>query len=618
MSDKRATKKFKMTEHERELNRKRVANFRARKKEEQKLLLKNNEVQNSRNVETKEKSSYAKVIERFNQMMSTYGNGMTLNNWYDAFEQAMRDYVNQPSVLNRKIKAISSLPVDYTKEEIGEFLRNPYENEKALRQTSEVLRWTAYPYYKITKTYQDIPTYHYCTTPLYISEKDAKSEEYKREERLLDKLNKELSPDRVAHKITGQTVSQGKAFYYLRVKADKSHNNINYAFLQQLPTDYCTIIGENNKSGWTVAFDLMYFLQEGTDPFQYGDLFIPYLTDFNEMFEKKDLNSKSAAVKCKSGRVDFYFENVKTNAWGNPRVVNKGNTWYYWVMLPIDKVYAFEIDNTTAANASPLSGLMLTYSQQSDYESAQMSLLLNPLLMLFTGEIPYFTDNGATTDDGFRLSNGARKMFEVFFDELMASHNASGTAFFSAPAQNIKSHTFPEVNNANEIATSFNKYAIEKSGLGAIIPLSEPKAGQANLSALLESRYSNCIYKQFERMMNNLYERLNLNFEWKFTMFGSIYTDDTLRENLEKRLSNGDISVYPYLAAMDGQSMLDKLSVMYSVKESGFLDMLTPTATSYTQSANSNVRQVEESGRPKNKTTTEGSEKTEDSGDTKH
>ena len=65
------------------------------------------------------------------------------------------------------------------------------------------------------------------------------------------------------------------------------------------------------------------------------------------------------------------------------------------------------------------------------------------------------------------------------------------------------------------------------------------------------------------------------------------------------------------MAALDGQSMLDKLSVMESVKESGFLELLTPPKTSYTQTANG---QNNEGGRPKNKTTTEGSEKTEDNG----
>ena len=95
-------------------------------------------------------------------------------------------------------------------------------------------------------------------------------------------------------------------------------------------------------------------------------------------------------------------------------------------------------------------------------------------------------------------------------------------------------------------------------------------------------------------------------------MFGSIYTDNELRENLEKRVSNGDTSVYPYLAALDGQSMLDKVAVMNGVEASGFLDMLTPPATSYTQSADGKTV-----GRPKNKKITEGNEKSADSGNVK-
>ena len=607
MNGETATKEYKLTEHERELNRKRVAAHRARKKENSQ---KNNNAKGNNFV-----SSYKEVIERFNSIMNNYGAGLSYDQLYGAFMRAGSNYMNNPKNLNRGVKSVSALPIDYSKEEIGQFLQNPYENESALRETSEILKWTAYPYYKINKTYQDIPTYHYCTTPRYITTEIANSEEYKREERLLDKLNKELCPDSQAHRITGQAITEGKAFYYLRTKVDKVHNQVNYAFMQQLPTEYCTIIGRNNISGWTIAFNLMYFMHSGTDPMQYGDLFKPYLEDFNGMFYEEKQEGYTAvfsSVDCKGNKIDFYPENVKQNAVGEPKVFKRNGEWFYYVVLPVDKCYAFEIDDTTPAVASPLSGLMLTYAQQSDREAMETSLLLNPLLMLFTGEIPYFNENNVTKEDGYRLSNGGRKMFETMFSQLMAANNASGTAFFSAPVQNIKSHTFPEVTKANEISSSYNRYAVEKSGLASLIPLSDPKAGQANLSAQLESRYTDCIYKQFERMMNNLYESLNLRFDWQFTMFGSIYTDDALRESLEKRIANGDTSVYPYLAALDGQSMLDKISVMNSVKASGFLDMLEPPATAYTQSGNAGGG---EAGRPKNKTVTEGSEKTADSGE---
>lgn len=613
MSENKATKQFKMSEHERELNRKRVANYRAKKKASQ------SEIALDKTEAKKTFSSYSGALQRFNDLISAYS-GIGMDGIFSAFTRAGESYTaNMPTIQNTRVKAISSLPAEYSKEEIGEFLRNPYANEKALRQTSEILKWTAYPYFKITKTYQDILTYRHFTSPKYITKDDPKTDEFKREERLLDKLNKAIKPSQVAHKIAGKALTSGKIFYYPRVKVDKVHNKVDFAFLQQLPTDWTTIIGLNNISGYTVSFNMMYFMRIGTDPLQYGDLFKPYLKDFNEMFvEPRDRRVAGkvayasietvAKIKGKNGTFNFYPENVNKTAEGNPRVFKQDGEWFYWVSLPVNKVWGFEIDDTTVAVASPLSGLMLTYSQQSDYEAAQLSLLLNPLIKIFTGEIPYFTDNGSTTEDGFRLSLGARAMFETMFEQLMLRNNTSGTAFFAVPTNNIKSHDYAESANANKISMSFNQYGMSKAGLSGIIPVDEDvKAGQAELSSKLESRFGCCIYEQFERMMESVYEELNLRYSWKFTMFGSIYTDDKLRESLEKALANGDISVYPYLAALDGLSMLDKMSIMYTVKSGDFLDMLTPPATSYTQAKR-------EAGRPKNEEVTEGNEKSTDAG----
>ena len=241
-------------------------------------------------------------------------------------------------------------------------------------------------------------------------------------------------------------------------------------------------------------------------------------------------------------------------------------------------------------------------------------MLLNPLIKIFTGEIPYFNDDGATKPDNYRLSEAGKFMFEAFFDNLMAANNTSGTAFFTAPVQNIKSHDYPESANANKVASSFNEYATEKSGLAAIIPISDPKAGQANLSAKLEARYTECIYRQFERMINTIYKSLNLNYEWDFHFFGTIYTEEEERKNANTAISNGDISAHFVLAALDRQSWVDKLSMMNAIKESGLLDMLIPPITSYTaKQENSGLPPT--GGRPKAEGITEGNEKTADSGD---
>lgn len=593
-------------ERQKALNRERVARCRAKKKAEQA----------QKAAEGEKPSSYAAILSKMNAIVQNYGGAFTADSIYAAFTRAGKYWANEPTIQNARVKAISSLPADFTKEDIGEFLRNPYGNEQPLRQTSETLKWTTYPYFKIIKTYQDIPTYRYYTKPLYLKGEEAKTDEFWREAVLLDKLNKELRPDAQAHKIAGEALAQGKVFYHCRVKADKSHNRVDYAFLEALPIDWCTIIGRNNVSGWTVSFNLMYFVQAGTDMRQYGDLFEPYITDFEGMFiEPKETKRGSkavyASIKGKNGTYNFYPDNLRQNANGSPRVFKQDGRWFYYVSLPVDKVWTFEIDDATPNVASPLSGLLMTYSQQADYEAAQLSLLLNPLIKIFTGEIPYFNDTGSTAEDGYRLSIGGRAMFQAYFNDLMRQNNTSGTAFFSAPVQNIKSHDYPESANANKVASSFNEYSTEKSGLAAIIPISDPKAGQANLSAKLEARYTECIYRQFERMVKVIYEGLNLRYEWDFRFFGTIYTDEETRKSANADIANGDVSAMFILAALDGQSWLDKLSMIRAIKGSGILDLLTPPATSYT----AGKLGQDKGGRPKNEGITEGNEKSADSGD---
>lgn len=574
------------------------------------------------------KSSWDGLLKRFNEINEMYA-GLPYNAMLSAFANAGWLLTNEPHVQNNRVKAISSLPAAYSKDEIGEFLRKPYESEAPLRETAEILSWTAYPFFKIVKTYADIPTYHYYTKPLYLDPETAKTKDFLREATLIDKISKELDPAKTAHKVTGKAMKAGKVFYTLRYDIDKAHNAVKSIFLQPLPEDYCMIIGQNNISGYTVSFNLMYFLQPGTNIYAYGDLFSDtILGDFNDMFKeverKRYIYMESGnggyTVNCKGKEIKFYPDNLKKNAEGNPRIFMQNGQWMYWVSLPIDKVWVYEIDDSTPAAASPLAGLFLTYGQQSDYEATQLSLLMNPLIKIFTAEIPYYSNVPVSDEDAYMLSPGGRMMFERLFDELMASHNTSGTAFYSFPGKDIRSHDFAESANANDISASFNRYAGAKSGLAALIPVDDDiKAAQVEASKLIESRFSTvAIYPQFCRMMNLLYEKLNLKYEWSFEMFGTIFTDEKIRENAEKALSNGDISAHFVLSALDGQSWIDKLSMMRTIKESGLLDMLIPPITSYTmkQEANGGLPPQNETGRPKEDRTdmTDATEKAVDAG----
>ena len=558
--------------------------------------------------EEKKIQTYEDAKKRFAYLTGKFSN-LSEFSIQSALMRAARGYMTNPFLQNRRVKSISSLPVEYTKEEIGEFLRHPYTSEIPLRNTAEALKWTTYPFFKIGKTYQDISTYHNYFMAKVRGE-EAKTKEFMREANLIDELNHKMQIESFAHKATGQAAFQGKAFYYPRYAVDKVHNIAKYGFMQQLPTDYCYIVGQNNLSGYTIAFNLMYFMQAGTDYRDYGDLFLPYLDDFNGMFKPIDgIDSPISEIVRKDGkRLDFHIENINEKGEGSPFIEAKNGVWAYYVILPPEKVWTFEIDDTTAAVASPLSGLILTFSQLADYESAQLQLLLNPLIKIFTGEMK--TDASATVgEDKYTPSISGRELFIALWEDLMAQHNTGGTAFYGAPFQNIKSHDYAESANANDISKSFIDYSGAKSGLNAIIPMTDDiKASQVSASMKIESRYTTAtIYPQVMRMMNYIYSSLNLKFKWKFYMFGTIFTDEDIREQARKDLDKGDISAFFILSALDGHSWLEKVSMIKTISASGIMELLQVPQTAYTQSG-------KENGRPETDTMSDSKEHSEDAG----
>lgn len=88
------------------------------------------------------------------------------------------------------MKQISTLPANYTKEQVADMVRAPDGNEMPLRQVAHALEWTAYPVYHMRRVYQDLLTYRSYFSPAFLEEKDAKKEEFWREWRLLEKLKK--------------------------------------------------------------------------------------------------------------------------------------------------------------------------------------------------------------------------------------------------------------------------------------------------------------------------------------------------------------------------------------------------------------------------------------------
>ena len=493
-------------------------------------------------------------------------------------------FTADPYVQNRRVKAVSSLPVNYPYDKVAEMLTKPNDNEQPLREVSHVLESTVAPYWKIRKTYQDLMTYRWYTCPANIETTDeAKTKDFKRELMLTEKIAKAARIDEKAHEIMGQCVQEGKVFYTMRYEVDRTHNNVNYAFMQQLPQDWVKIVGYNNISKYTVAFNMMYFMEPGTTTEFFGGLFDRYWDDFADVANVLPMKNKNKKFVFGQRNNESYTDKIKRITRDNPdlNIYFSLGRWYYWVMLPVDKVWTFEVDDVSRNVEPPLTGLFLALVNIAKYEQIQLSLVQNPLVSLVLAEIPYRDDPAATIDDAYRLSPTGRTLFETYWYQMLADTNTTGVGFYSGPFKNMHLEQLAEAPSATEISSNGYKYAVQKSGIGIIPASDDLRAGMIQVSFNIESHFGEIIYRQIENMMNYVYFDIGLKYDWRFHMFGNLYDDERRIKELKDGMTLGILSsTLEYLALM-GKRITEDISIGHMIMGSGVMDLRIPLISSY-------------------------------------
>ena len=114
--------------------------------------------------------SFPEIFKRFRTLAQENG-GMPLGSLISAFSgiNSGRYGLANPYIQNRRVKKISSLPEDYSKDDVAQMLTKPYESEMQLRQVAHILEYTAYPFFHIRKSYQNMLTYHSYIAPNLVS-----------------------------------------------------------------------------------------------------------------------------------------------------------------------------------------------------------------------------------------------------------------------------------------------------------------------------------------------------------------------------------------------------------------------------------------------------------------
>ena len=559
-------------------------------------------------------ASFPQIFDRFREISK---DGMSMDGLISAMGAMNGSFsVTGPYVQNKRVKQIGTPPVSHTKEEVSKMLLKPQDNELPLRQTSKELDFTSYTYHHMRRVYTNLLTYHNYIAP-DMTEPSAMNDSFWREYRLADKLRKTLCPADLAREAAGKVMLEGKVFYTYRLSADKPRNRINYAFYQQLPSEWVKIVGFNNVSKYTLAFNLMYFTQPGTDVRQFpSDLFRDYWNDFNEVVTPTPTGDNGKVVYAERTGIDVKrLQQVSPNA----EVYRENGRWFYWVTLPVNRAFTIEADDAIPEVIPPLAGLFIALMQFADLQNLQLMLYQNPLIGFFHGEIPYFETKDTNTADQYKLSNAGRELFIALWNMMMADSN-NGVPIYLAPVENMKLETFNEVENVSDIVTTGNKDVITQAGLSGIIPASdETRAGAVQVSLQIESKFLNPVYRGVERLMKCAIQELRLKNEFIFKMFGDLYEDAQLEERLSSEMTLGILPATLLYNALHDRSLLDDICWSHMIDKSGVLDLRKPLVSSFSAKQENGLppqvkHELNPGGRPESKKiTSEGQENDEDS-----
>lgn len=254
----------------------------------------------------------------------------------------------------------------------------------------------------------------------------------------------------------------------------------------------------------------------------------------------------------------------------------------YWVTLPAEKVFVAEANDRSVNVAPALTGLMVSMVQIPDYEAAQMQIVLNPLTSIMTGELETYSNNSVPNADPVVVSPAQRQLFEYFWYNMLDRNNTSGIGLYLAPAKNLKLQTISDTVSNTNIATTAVADQIQKAGLSALLPTTnDPKVGIAQISAAINARYPQTIYRALERFYNWLFEDLGFRTTIRFKMFGDIFSREAEMKAAKDGMTLGILPDTLKYEAMQGYTLLDDLAISDFVKKSGILDKRLPLVSSY-------------------------------------
>ena len=423
----------------------------------------------------------------------------------------------------------------YTKEKYRQYIENPTNYEKELRNMSNFLYRVSMPYRRFINYLSDIPLFYWNLTPQIDETGSVDNEKILKNYFKVLKLLENMSIPHEMRKVLNTAIREG-VFYGFQYE-DK-----NSFFLQKLDPDYCRIV-EIEAGCFNIAFDFSFFQKYPT----YLEYMDPYFSTLYSLYEKDRTN-------------------------------------YQWQVLDGDKTICIKVDPDTTDPILPmLVGLFESLLDLIDARSMQRNKDEIQNYKLITLKIPTFDSTKEANDFSIDMDMALR-----FYNKLADIVPESvGVALTPMDVDTVD--FVPDETNASLITSSMND-VFDDSGISQLL-FNSNKTGSVGLDASLKVD-SAMVWKLVECIERWIRRYIMYNSTGSAKYFFDILRVDIFNKKTEVErelsLASSGVPNKLRLAATNGENPYRTLSSgIFENNILGLQDRWIPLQTSYTLSSDS-------------------------------
>lgn len=490
-----------------------------------------------------------------------------------------------PFLQNQRLKMLNQLPSSFTKDGLVDMLKSPQDHESQLQSAGWYLSSSQQIYLNILNRSRDIPLYKWYITPDY-QDKDTEYKkpdfvnEYRLATRWLNTFNVPVSLKTDALDVK----RNGKVSYLLRSKFTEDHKDVVFASLEKMPANWIKITG-NGQLGYTVSFNMMYFMNIANSPSYFGEFIEKAWAELNHrgVVTRSETSQNSSQMKYsfhpdKAFGFVFTYNGVDYSSMLESPTLGTSiadRSYMFWLQMPYDLCFTVGSDLSHSWATPDTMGMFLGLQELSDYAKLAGLIQSTPLTAILTGEAEFVTDAQAA-QNMTKLSAEALSGLQTVFN-TMTSTNVE--AFF-APLKDIKLQQLNADVNSSTITKDATQNFLTQAGESSLSSTdSKPNVAMVHSAQYLAQEKERYVTMQFERILNFILQhKLGFKYHWTIHLWGSVYTYSDDIKFLKEEWASGAKFVLPKLLSADGIDIMDaRATISFIDSLDLYKDFETPT-----------------------------------------